>query len=59
MRKVHHYDYMAEKWIDDPTEKVERQAPPKPKRPTFSLVEWFIIGPMVVGLSFMAAVMWP
>lgn len=56
MRKVYHYDYMAEKWIDDP---VQRQAPPKPKRPTFSLVEWFIIGPMVVGLGFMAAIMWP
>lgn len=33
-----------------------RESVPKPK---LSLVEWFIIGPMVVGLGFMAGVMWP
>ena len=31
----------------------------KENHPRFSLVEWFIIGPMVVGLGFMAGIMWP
>jgi hypothetical protein len=33
-----------------------REDSPKPK---LSLVEWFIVGPIVVGLGFMAGMMWP
>jgi hypothetical protein len=33
-----------------------REDSPKPK---LSLVEWFIVGPIVVGLGFMAGIMWP
>lgn len=64
------YDYTAEKWIDSPVQvrassrvhplnaqlPSPRESAPKPK---LSLVEWFIIGPLVVGLGFMAGVMWP
>ncbi len=31
----------------------------KPSPISFSLVEWFIIGPMVVGMGFMVGVFWP
>ena len=33
-----------------------REGSPKPK---LSLVEWFIVGPIVVALGFMAGIMWP
>ena len=64
------YDYMAQEWIDDTRRSVRasevhppnaettttREGPPKPK---LSLVEWFIVGPIVVALGFMAGIMWP
>lgn len=64
------YDYTAEKWIDSPVRvrassrahplnsqrPTTRERDPKPK---LSLVEWFIVGPLVIGLGFMAGVMWP
>lgn len=64
------YDYTAEKWIDLPVRvrassrvhplssqrPTTRERDPKPK---LSLVEWFIVGPLVIGLGFMAGVMWP
>lgn len=64
------YDYTAEKWIDSPvrvraSSRVHPLNSQRPatrenvSKPKFSLVEWFIIGPMVVGLGFMAGVMWP
>ena len=63
------YDCTEEKWIDAPRRFV-RASPShllnythtttaKENHPRFSLVEWFIIGPMVVGLGFMAGIMWP
>jgi len=63
------YDCTDEKWIDAPRRFV-RASPSHPlnttptptakeSRPRFSLVEWFIIGPIVVGLGFMAGIMWP
>jgi hypothetical protein len=64
------YDYMAQEWIDDKRQSVRasevhppnaettptREGSPKPK---LSLVEWFIVGPIVVGLGFMVGIMWP
>lgn len=64
------YDYTAEKWIDSQVRvKASSRVHPlnapllntreKSPKPTFSLVEWFIIGPLVIGLGFMAGIMWP
>lgn len=64
------YDYMAQEWIDDERQSVRASAvlPPKAEttqtregspKPKLSLVEWFIVGPIVVGLGFMAGLMWP
>jgi hypothetical protein len=67
---VAQYDYMSQEWIDDERHSVRASAghPPNAKttatreespKPKLSLVEWFIVGPIVFGLGFMAAIMWP
>lgn len=68
------YDATSDRWINNSGNKpvsvaaaVQRQNALKTTHPargkrvptSFSLVEWFIIGPMVVGLGFMIGVFWP
>ena len=69
------YDATREKWLNNPGTKpvsvaaaVQRynalqtttySAKEKVPPVHFSLVEWFIIGPMVIGLGFMIGVYWP
>lgn len=63
------YDSTDEKWIDgnrrfmraSPSHPLNTTPTPttKESHPRLSLVEWFIIGPMVVGIGFMAGIMWP
>lgn len=69
------YDATNDRWVRNPGTKpvsvaaaVQRYnalqttiTPAKENVPPvqFSLVEWFIIGPMVIGLGFMIGVFWP
>jgi hypothetical protein len=49
----------AEQWRSYTRSQTTQHSAKENQTPRFSLVEWFIIGPMVVGLGFMAGVFWP
>ena len=64
------YDCTDDKWIDGkssdvttsalhPLNTLTSLAARDNRSPRLSLVEWFVIGPMVIGLGFMVGVMWP